>query len=112
MFRTISDYVEWEAFVGGAEDAHGNVEEGWAAPVTVGIYGFDPGSSSEPRESGHDRVIVEPTVYLPASVVFGPRDRVTVRGDLHEVEGVTREWVHPTNTARRANVATLRRVEG
>ena len=109
--RPISEYVEHGAFNEGAEDATGNPIEDWFPLVTVGVYAFDPGSSSEPRE-GNDRVIVEPTVYLPASAVFGPRDVVWARGKRYLVEGETREWVHPTDTTRRANVATLRRIDG
>jgi hypothetical protein len=111
MSRRISEYVLWQAFAAGAEDAHGNPVDSWSAPVEVGIYAFDPGSSSEPRASGHDRVIVEPAVYVPSTVAFGPRDRVTARGRVYEVEGETREWRHP-NGARKGNVATLRRVDG
>lgn len=112
MFRKISEYVQHEAFVAGAEDAHGNEIEDWSDPVTVGVYAFDPGSSSEPRAAGHDRVIVEPTLYIPSDVVMNPRDLVTVRGKKYPVEGETREWVHPTDPSRRANVVTLRRVDG
>lgn len=111
MFRAISEQVGHEVFVPGSTDAHGNPTESWAPAVEVGIYAFDPGSTSEPREGAH-RVIVEPTIYFPSSVSLGHRDRVNVRGDLHEVEGKTREWIHPTDPTRRANVATLRRVEG
>lgn len=111
MSRPISEDVEWSAFVPGAEDSHGNEAEGWAEPETVGIYAFDPGSTSEPREAGHDRVIVEPTLYMPPTVVFGARDHVTARGLLYEVEGETREWRHTDGTAK-GNVVTLRRVEG
>lgn len=111
MFRVVSEYVDHQGFIAGVVDAHGNPAESWSPAVAVGVYAFDPGSSSEPRE-GQDRVIVEPTLYLPAEIVFGPRDRVTARGRAYEVEGETREWVHPTDVARRANVATLRRVEG
>lgn len=111
MLRSISEYVEYEAFIKGAQDDTGNDIEAWADPVTVGVYAFDPGSSSEPRE-GNDRVIVEPTLYMPSDVVMGSRDRVTVRGRVYPVEGETREWVHPTDTTRRANVVTLRRVDG
>ncbi len=109
--RPISEFVEHEAFDAGAVDAHGNPAEGWGEAVSVGVYAFDPGSSSEPREGG-DRLIVQPTLYLPAEAVFGSRDRVTARGYQYEVEGDTREWVHPTDSSRRANVVTLRRVEG
>lgn len=109
--RQISEYVNHEAFDAGAEDATGNVIEGWLPAVTVGVYAFDPGSSSEPRE-GNDRVIVEPTLYMPDSLVLAHRDVVWARGKRYEVDGETREWVHPTDPTRRANVATLRRVDG
>lgn len=109
--RRISEYVDWQAYQGTGEDAHGNEVESWADPVSRGVYAFDPGSSSEPREPGHDRVVVEPAVYLPTGTVFGPHDHVTARGLLYEVEGVTREWRHPDGN-RPGNVVSLRRVEG
>lgn len=111
MFRQISEQVDHGVFEAGAEDATGNPVESWAELVSVGVYAFDPGSTSEPRD-GNDRVIVEPTVYMPATVVFGHRDVVWARGERYEVDGDTREWVHPTDSTRRANVATLRRVDG
>lgn len=111
MVRRISETVLWQASQVGAEDAHGNPLEGFAVGVSVGVYAFDPGSTSEPRDAGHERVVVEPTVYMPSTVKFGPQDRVTVRGVVYEVEGVTREWRHPSGR-RKGNVATLRRVDG
>lgn len=108
--RRVSEIVQLESFAGEGEDAHGNEAETWGAAVEVGIYAFDPGSSSEPRDGG-DRVIVEPTVYMPPAVVFAPRDRVTVRGIKYEVEGVTRQWVHPSGSSK-GNAATLRVVSG
>jgi hypothetical protein len=109
--RPISEYVEHSVYVAGAEDAHGNATESWGDPATVGVFAFDPGSTSEPREPGHDRVIVEPTLYVPPDVVFGPHDRVAARGRVYEVEGETREWRHPDGS-RKGNVVTLRRVDG
>lgn len=111
MTRSVSETIEWQQYIPGTVDAHGNEVDGWADPVPVGVYAFDPGSSSEPRETGHDRVIVEPTLYLPDEIVFGARDRVTARSDLYEVEGETREWRHPGGDSP-GNVVTLRRVEG
>lgn len=110
MVRRVSEYVLREAFVAGAEDAHGNPVEAWLQAVTVGVYGFDPGSTSEPRE-GQARVIVEPTLYMPDGVVFEHRDKVTVRGVTYDVEGVTREWRHPDGR-RPGNVVSLRVAEG
>lgn len=109
--RRISETVLWEANLAGAEDAHGNPIEGFAAGVEVGIFALDPGSTGEPREPGHERVVVEPTAYMPSTSVFGPHDRVTARGVVYEVVGVTREWRHPSGR-RKGNVVTLRAVDG
>ncbi len=108
--RNISEFVEREPFIDGGKDAHRNVRKMWGPAEAVGIYAFDPGSTSEPRE-GMSRVIVEPTIYAPTTVVFDPLDRVTARGLKYEVEGVTREWRHPDGH-RPGNVITLRRAEG
>ena len=108
--RQVSETVLVQVFVAGAVDAHGNPVETWGSPVPRDVYAVDPGSTSEPRE-GMSRVIVEPAVYMPDELVLGSRDRVTARGLLYEVEGVTREWRHP-RLGRVGNVATLRRVEG
>lgn len=108
--RQATESVLWMRFVPGAVDGHGNRTETWAAPELRGVYAFDPGSTSEPRE-GQARVIVEPTVYMPTDVVFDARDLVVARGLAYTVEGVTREWRHPRR-GRIGNVATLRRVEG
>lgn len=111
MSRPISETVQYQAPTVGATDAHGNAKVTYAAAVPVGVYAFDPGSTSEPRTPGHDRVIVEPTLYFPAGTVFAARGRVTARGLLYEVEGETREWRHPSGVFL-GNVVTLRRVEG
>lgn len=111
MMRRVSEEVSHAPFVAGVEDSHGNPVDSWGTPADVGVYAFDPGSSSEPREAGRDRVIVEPTLFMPSTVVFGSRDRVTARGKVYEVEGETREWRHPDGT-RKGNVVTLRRVDG
>jgi hypothetical protein len=108
--RRISEYIDHLPYIAGPMDGHGNPTDSWGSAVSVGIYAFDPGSSSEPRD-GQDRVIVEPTVYMPDGVVFSPRDRVVVRGKTYEVDGETREWRHPS-VSFRGNVASLRRVDG
>lgn len=110
--RRISEYVEVQRFAAGELDSHGNESESWGSPESVGIYAFDPGGSSEPVTDGHDRSVTEPTLYMPASVVLGPRDRVTARGVLHEVEGETGRWVHPRRARAVGNVAQLKVVSG
>lgn len=111
MSRQVSEYVQHEPFVAGAEDEHGNPIETWGPPVEVGVFGFDPGGSVEPVIPGHDRVITEPTLYAPETVVFSARDRVTARGLVFEVEGDTAVWRHP-NGLRPGNVVNLKRVDG
>jgi len=110
MTRKVSEFVQREPFIAGATDAHGNAKDSWGPAVEVGIYAFDPGSSSEPRE-GMARVITAPTMYVPDGAVFDPRDRVTARGKRYEVEGDTEQWRHPDGN-RPGNVIPLRRVEG
>lgn len=109
--RAISETVLHAVYTPSPVDAHGNIVDGWAAGASVGIYGFDPGGSTEPLLPGQDRVVTTPTLYMPASVTFGARDRVTVRGLLYEVDGETAVWRSPSGS-QRGNVATLRRVTG
>ena len=97
---------------GGAVDAYGNDTEGFADPVALTGFGFDPGSTSEPRLPGQDRVIVEPTLYGPFSMPFKPQDRVVVRGVVYEVEGVVRQWRNMFSNREAGAVVSLRRVDG
>lgn len=109
----MSEPVQRVPFVGSVEDAHGNETETWGPAVElVGRYGFDPGSSSEPRLAGQDRVIVEPTLYGPFDMPFVPRDRAIVRGVVYEVEGETRRWRNMFSNREPGAVVSLRRVDG
>lgn len=109
----MSEPVQRVPYVGTTEDAHGNEAESWGSPVDlVGRYGFDPGSSSEPRLAGQDRVIVEPTLYGPYSMPFMPRDHAIIRGDVYEVEGVTRRWRNMFSNREAGAVVSLRLVSG
>jgi len=108
----VSDSVEHVPYEGSAEDAYGNETEGYGPPVTLTGFGFDPGSSSEPRLPGQDRVIVEPTLYGPFDMPFKPQDQVIVRGVTYEVEGVVRQWRNMFSNREAGGVVTLRRVDG
>ena len=109
----MSEPVQRVPYAGTGEDAHGNEVEAWGSPVALdGVYGFDPGSSSEPRVPGHDRVIVEPTLYGPFDMPFLPGDRAIVRGDTYEVDGEVRRWKHMRSGRLAGAVVTLRRVDG
>lgn len=109
----MSEPVQRVPYIGTTEDAHGNETETWGDPVELtGRYGFDPGSTSEPRLAGQGRVIVEPTLYGPYSMPFESRDRAIIRGTVYEVEGVTRRWRNMFSNREAGAVVSLRRVDG
>jgi len=109
----MTELVLRAAYAGMAEDAHGNETASYGDPVAlVGAHGFDPGSSSEPRLAGQERVIVEPTLYGPFDMPFLPRDRAIVRGLTYEVEGEVRRWKHMRTGREAGAVVSLRRVDG
>lgn len=100
--------VEVEPFDSSATDGGGNPVPGWGDAVAVERAVFDPGSSSEPRDPGANRVVVDPILYLPpGSPAIGSQDRVTVPGESgpFEVEGIPRVW--PAGV-----VVKLKRVDG
>ena len=109
---TAGEAIQRLAFRSGATDPRGNPIEAWADPVVIENVAFDPGATSEPRMAGHDRVIVEPTVYADFDLPLSPRDRVIVRGQTYEVEGEVRRWRNPYSGRRAGAVATLKRVTG
>lgn len=110
--RRISEYVLHEAFVAGDADAHGNAEESWADPVSLGIYAFNPGTTSEPDQTSPDRVVTQPAIYLPEGALVGPHDRVTVRGVTYEVDGVLRDFRNPYDSSMDGCQVNLRVVTG
>ncbi len=70
-----------------AVDAHNNPIEGWAPPVEVRVFGWEPPKSTEPVVAGHDRVIVELLMYAPQSMNAQAHDRVRINGKQYEVIG-------------------------
>lgn len=112
MIRHISETVQHEIYAGTGTDAHGNVIDVWQSPVDLEIYAFNPGGTTEPAGSGSDRVITSPTLYLPSASVLSPRDRVTVRGLLYEVDGRTLDFRNPYDDSMNGNAVNLKAVEG
>lgn len=109
--RKISENVERLPYLGVVEDADGDEVDAWGDPVELGIFGFDPGGSFEPLLAGHDRVVTEPTIFLPPGSPFAPFDKCVVRGKEYTVEGETADWVHP-KYGPMGDVVKLKRVTG
>lgn len=111
--RYISETVMLERFVGGVEDAHGNETETWAAPVELGIYAYNPSSSSDVLIDGHmHRVETKPTIYVPSTAVVGARDRITARGEAFEVDGEPSDYRNPYDSTMNGVSINLRAVDG
>lgn len=111
MTREISETVQRLPHIPGDEDSHGNTTSTWGTPEPVGIFVFDPGSSSEPREPGGSRVVVEPKIYGPFGMPFEYHDKVETRGGTYTVEGEPAKWKHPDGREVVA-VVELRKVSG
>lgn len=112
MQRRISEYVDWCRYAAGAVDAHGNPADSWDAPVPVGVYAVNPGTTGDVELAGADRDVSAPSLYAPLSVVMGARDRVIARGGLYEVDGATRVFRNPFGSGMDGNQIDLKRVEG
>lgn len=111
--RSVSEFVSYEAYAGVGTGPKGNLVDSWAAAVSVGVYAFDPGTTGESASAGHvTRVVTSPSLLVPTSVYWSPRDRVTVRGLLYEVDGETLEYRNPHDPSHDGNRVNLKRVEG
>ena len=109
--RTARITVAWEAY-SPTVDVDGAEVDGWAAPVDVMAYAFNPGTSETLREVDPiHRDVTQPTLYLPLGTVVAARGRVTVDGVRFLVDGSPRAWSHPSTNVSGV-VASLRRVDG
>ncbi|MBM4603182.1 hypothetical protein GS575_09565 [Rhodococcus hoagii] len=104
--------IEHEAYEGAGEDELGNEVEGWADPVEVRVFGWEPPKSDEPVLAGHDRVVVDVVLHAKQSLRTHPKDRLILAGVRHEVVGYPADpnnnpWWQPGMVT-----IYLRRVEG
>lgn len=111
--RRISEYVQHSVYVPGAEDDHGNEIESWGEPVSLGIYAYNPSSSSEVMIDGHaHRVETKPTIYTPSSALVGNRDKITARGITFEVDGDPSDFRNPYDSDMDGLSIDLKAVSG
>ncbi|UJQ87147.1 head-to-tail stopper [Arthrobacter phage BaileyBlu] len=96
----------------GATDPRGNPIVTYGPAEDVKNVAFDPGSTNEPRMAGHERVIVEPTLYAHYVMPFSHLDKVEIHGKTYSVEGVVRVWRNPYSGALKGSVVSLKEVSG
>lgn len=83
-------------------DAHGVRNVTYSDPQPWSVYGYGPGTNTEPRAPFRDQVVTEWTVYAPASDEAPTEwDRVVIDGVDYDVEGRPLDythgpWEHPT----------------
>lgn len=111
MRRRATFTIGVRRYLGGVEDAHGNVTDTWAAEEQVGVYAIAPAGSDEPG-AGRDAVTDDLDVYAPPSVDIGPRDKLTINGSPYDAEGRPADYTQGPYTSRPGVVIRARRVEG
>jgi hypothetical protein len=98
--------------IGGTTDDYGNEVETYGPAEDVGVFEFDPGSSSEPRLPNQERVITEPALYAPFDTPFAETDKCIVDGVEYKVEGVPSRYRNRHAGKSPGAVVHLRRVSG
>lgn len=92
---TNGEQVVWHQRTDGDLDAYGRPKVSFVDAVLENVA-VAPGSTSEPRRQGSERVTTQMTLYLQPDPGVKPGDRFTVRGTRYEVEGdVSGAWVNP-----------------
>ena len=112
MFITARRKVEVVRWERGEPDAHNNVSEGYAAPVTAKVYGWEVPRTSEPLVTGHDRVTVDMQMFVPPGFEIDARDRVNIGTKTYEVIGEIESASHGPFGFDPGATVQLRRVEG
>ncbi len=74
-------------------DAHGNEVADWTDPAEVEVPGclFAPGTTSEDNLT-RTATVAQPTLYAPVGADIATGDRVVVRGNEYDVDGVPGDW--------------------
>ena len=109
----VAELVRWYAHREEAgTDRYGRPISGFAAPVSLPIKGFDPGTSSEPRSGTSSRVNTKPTLYLRRDPGIGSQDEFEVRGIRYQAVGDAGAWVSPYSSRLAGVEVALQRVVG
>jgi hypothetical protein len=89
--HTVQHYTRTD----GTADAHGNPVVQWSPPITGpgttrAVVGWSGAGTSEPALAGHDRVVVDVQLLVPAGFPARALDRIRITGypaGLYEIIG-------------------------
>ena len=102
--------VQHEVWSAGPADGHGNVSDMWAEPTDRPVYGWSQRSSSEPKQVGANRLVVDLEMFSPWGAAT--KDRVTILGRRFEVVGESEDWNHGPFGWHPGFVVNLVRIDG
>lgn len=108
----LAQTIRHSAFDGTTRDSRGNVIDSWADPVDVRCF-WHTSNSHEPQIAGHDRVLVDASVYVPMDMEIGTKDRFELPGlGEFEVVGIPDDFNHGPWWVPGLLVVNLRRITG
>lgn len=103
--------VDWQARVVGPPDAHGTTTFTYADPISVPVHGWAPPSPDQQPDQS-DRAPVVIALHLTADdFPGGPKDRVTVGGQMFEQIGYPEDFRNGPFGFTPGVRVSLRRVE-
>ena len=76
------------------------------------MYGWEVPRTAEPLVTGHDRVTVDVSMFVPPSFQIRPADRVDLEGRVYEVIGESEDAGNGPFSFNPGATVQLRRVEG
>lgn len=99
---------------GTSPDRYGGTEADWTTPDELDIDGcaVAPRDAEEDNTNGRQAVIAGFNIYAPAGADVLPTDRLTVRGEVHEVHGEPGVWTSPFDDVTAGVEIRTRRVDG
>lgn len=86
----------------------------WRSPARNPIEGcaIEPRYSNERESTYSDPIIVGLRVFMPPGTDVTSRDRLEVRGEVYEVEGIPFDWRNPFTGWAPGVEVNIKRLEG
>lgn len=83
-----------------------------AEAILDGEWAVEPRPSSEPVQDARNAVVSGFTLYGPYEPDLTPQDRVLVRGNWYDVDGVVANWADPFTDQEVGSVVQTKVVDG